>query len=296
MGRAQREKGDYQAALRSFQQQLEIARKFGDPVQTTLAQQGIGSVLEAQDRWPDALLYYQDAYAAAKQSGDQLDVAYSLLDSSRMLWQLGRYGEAQQAIDAASPGASRSLRDQLEAVRCRMALSQRQFAVAGACSRRLLSQTGVDHETAAEAASVLGLALASTGARRDGVASATEAAALAVKSGRPPLIAETGLARAEALLAAGDARQALDAALEAQPGFARAGRQEAEWRCWLVASRAAAAVDGAAGAKSPEYARQASNLLAGLEQKWHSDSYSTYLARPDIQYARSQLARLAGGK
>ena len=52
----------------------------------------------------------------------------------------------------------------------------------------------------------------------------------------------------------------------------------------------------AAGAKSPEYARQASNLLAGLEQKWHSDSYSTYLARPDIQYARSQLARLAGGR
>jgi cyanophycinase-like exopeptidase len=118
--------------------------------------------------------------------------------------------------------------------------------------------------------------------------------ALAAKSGKPSLIAETGLAQAEALLADGDARKALDAALAAQPGLAHAGRQEAEWRCWLVAARAAAALG--AGAKSREYALQASNLLATLEQKWHSDSYSTYLARPDIQYARSQLARLAGGR
>jgi tetratricopeptide (TPR) repeat protein len=294
MGRAQREKGDYQAALRSFQQQLEIARKFGDQTQIALAQQGIGSVLEAQERWPDALLCYQEAYAAAKQSGDQLNLAYSLLDSGRILWQLGRYGEAQQALEAASPGASRALRDQLDAVRCRLVLSQRQFAVAVASSRRLLSQAGVSGETAAETGSVLGLALASTGAGRGGVASTSEAVALAVKSGKPSLIAETGLAHAEALLAEGDARQALGTALAAQPELARTGRQEAEWRCWLVASRAAAALG--AGADSREHAHQASNLLATLEQKWHSDSYSTYLARPDIQYARSQLARLAGGK
>jgi tetratricopeptide (TPR) repeat protein/predicted Ser/Thr protein kinase len=294
MGRAQREKGDYQAALRSFQQQLEIARQLGDQTQVALAQQGIGTVLEAQERWPDALLCYQDAYAAAKQSGDQLNVAYSLLDSSRMLWQLGRYGEAQQALDAASPGTSRTLRDQLDAVRCRMALSQRQFAVAVASGRRLLSQARLSNEAAAEAGSVLGLALASTGARREGVASTSEAVALAVKSGKPSLIAETGLAQAEALLADGDARRALDTALAAQPELARTGRQEAEWRCWLVASRAAAALG--AGAKSGEYSHQASNILATLEQKWNSDSYRTYLARPDIQYARSQLARLAGGR
>jgi tetratricopeptide (TPR) repeat protein len=294
MGRAQREKGDYPAALRSFQQQLEIARKFGDQIQMALAQQGIGTVFEAQERWPDALLCYQEAYAAAKQSGDQLNVAYSLLDSSRILWQLGRYGEAQQALDAASPGTSRSLRDQLDAIRCRMALSQRQFAVAVASGRRLLTQAGVSNEAAAEAGSVLGLALAATGARREGVASTNQAVALAVKSGKPSLIAETGLAQAEALLADSDARKALDAALAAQPELARAGRQEAEWRCWLVASQAAAALG--AGAKSGEYAHQASNILATLEQKWHSDSYRTYLARPDIQYARSQLARLAGGR
>ena len=294
LGRAQREKGDYQAALRSFQQQLEIARQLGDQNQMALAQQGIGTVLEAQERWPDALLNYRQAYSAAKQSGDQLIVAYSLVDLSRMLWQLGRYGEAQQALEAEAPGASRALQEQMDTVRCQMALSQRQFAAAVASGRRLLAQAGLSNETAAEAGSMLGLALAAAGARRDAVASTSEAVARAVKSGKPSLIAETGLAHAEALLAEGDARRALDGALAAQPELARAGRQEAEWRCWLVASRAAAALAG--GAKSREYANQASNLLAGLEQKWHSDNYSTYLARPDIQYARSQLARLAGGR
>jgi tetratricopeptide (TPR) repeat protein/predicted Ser/Thr protein kinase len=294
MGRAQREKGDYQAALRSFQQQFEVARQLGDQAQMVLAQQGIGSVLEAQERWPDALLYYREAYSAAKQSGDQLNVAYSLLDSSRILWQLGRYAEAQQALETAGSGASGGLQALLDAVRCRVALSQRQFTVAVASGRRLLSQAGLSDETAAEVGSTLGLALAATGARRDGVASTSQAVAMAVRSGKPLLIAETGLAQAEALLAEGDARKALDTALAAQPGLARSGGQEAEWRCWLVASRAAAALG--AGAKSREYANQASNLLAGLEQKWHSDSYHTYLARPDIQYAHSQLARLAGGK
>jgi tetratricopeptide (TPR) repeat protein len=186
------------------------------------------------------------------------------------------------------------LQAQLDAVRCRMALSQRQFALAVASGRRLLSQPGVSDETAAETESVLGLALAATGARRDAVASTSQAVTLAAKSGKPPLIAETGLAQAEALLAEGDARQALDTAIEAQPGLARAGRQEAEWRCWLVAARAAAAQGD--GAKSREYTHQASNLLADLEQKWHSETYSSYLGRPDVQYARSQLARLTGGR
>jgi len=294
LGRAQREQGDYQAALRCFQQQLEIARQLGDQSQMALAQQGIGTVLEAQEFWPGALLNYRQAYAAAKQSSDQLTAAYSLVDLGRILWQLGRYGEAQQALETEAPGASRNLQEQMDAVRCGMALSQRQFAAAVATGRHLLSQPGLSNEAAAEAGSMLGLALASTGARRDAVAAATQAVALAVRSGKPSLIAETGLAQAEAFLAVGDARRALDTALAAQPGLAHAGRQEAEWRCWLVASRAAAALG--AGADSREYAKQASNLLATLEQKFHSDSYSTYLARPDIQYARGQLARLAGGK
>ena len=56
IGRARREKADYPAALESFQQQLQIARNLQDREQVTLSLQGMGSVLEAQERWPEALV------------------------------------------------------------------------------------------------------------------------------------------------------------------------------------------------------------------------------------------------
>jgi len=95
----------------------------------------------------------------------------------------------------------------------------------------LLSQAGLSNEAAAEAGGVLGLALASTGARRDGVTSTSEAVALAVKSGKPPLIAETGLAQAEALLA------------EAMPGkrSIRRSRRRRLWRAPAARRRSGAA-------------------------------------------------------
>jgi hypothetical protein len=123
------------------------------------------------------------------------------------------------------------------------------------------------------------------------LAAAAEAAQLAAKSGAALLIADTGLAHAEALLAAGGARAALDTALAAGQWFAGAGNQESEWRSWLVAARAESALGHAD--QSREDAEKARDLLAGLEQKWDADNYKTYMSRPDIQDLRRQLASLA---
>jgi hypothetical protein len=147
---------------------------------------------------------------------------------------------------------------------------------------------------AASVKAILGLAQIAAGAHRDGLASTAEALSQAVKSGSRLLIAETGLAHAEALLAAGEARQSLEEAVAAQDWFARAGNQEAEWRCWLLAGRAKAALEGPAQARP--YAQEAADVLAGLPQKWDPDSYKTYLTRPDVQNCRNQVDRLAAGK
>jgi hypothetical protein len=96
------------------------------------------------------------------------------------------------------------------------------------------------------------------------------------------------------LLAAGDAAKSLENAMAAQQWFARVGRQEAEWHCWLAASQAESALGEAV--KSRDYAAKASDLLAVLAQKWDAESYKTYLARPDIQYDRGQLARMPVAK
>jgi hypothetical protein len=223
-----------------------------------------------------------------------MNAEYDLLDAADICWRLGRYEEARQTLAAAGPSASRAAQAVADQIRAAMALSQRQFAGALEIGRRVLAQNGLDIAVTAAAKSTLSLAQIASGARREGLAAAGEAAQLAGKSGSGLLIAETGLAHAEALLAAGDARPALDAALDAGRWFAGAGNQEAEWRSWFLAARAESTLSHAE--KSREDAGKAGQLLATLEQKWDADSYKTYLSRPDIEDARSQLAKLTGAR
>jgi tetratricopeptide (TPR) repeat protein len=292
LSRVERRKGDLPVALKSIEEQLQVAQNLGDRMQIALAQQGIAIVLVEQGQWPEALAKYQEAYQTAQQSNDRQNAAYDLLGACNMLWQLGRYDEAQPSMDrmgADAPGDVLALADNIRAA---MALSQRQFPASLAASRRVLLKTALSNDVLVVARRNLGLAQAGSGAARDGAASAEEAAALAAKLADPWLIAETRLARGEVSFAAGNARRAMEDALAAQQWYAHAGNRAAEWRCWLTAARAESAL--ADGAKSREYAGKASEALADLSRKWDSESYKKYLARPDIQYDRGQLSRLAG--
>jgi len=294
IARAQRQRGDYAAALQSFDRQLEIARTLGDPAQIALAQQGSGIVLQVEGRLPEALARHRQAYEADLKAGDKLSIAYDLADCGDALWQLGRYDEARQALDQAAAGAPRAAVAVADAIRAAMSLSRREFPAAIEISRRTLSQAGLNADSAASVRAVLGRAQIATGARSDALTSTAEAVALARKSGSAWMIALTGLAHAEALLASGDAVKARESALAAQQWFARAGNQDSEWRAWLTASRAAAALHDTT--QSRDDARKSLGLLAGLQQKWDPDSYKTYLTRPDVRYDRTQLERLAAVK
>ena len=294
VARAQRQKGDFVAALNSFDQQLEIGRKQGDLTQMALAQQGSGTVLEAQGRWPEALARYQEAGETARQSGDPLNTQYDLLNAADVSWQLGHYEEARQLLAQAGSSASRGTLALAGQIQAAMALSQRQFPAAMEAGRRVLLETDLSADVAAGVKNVVGLAQVAMGAGREAAASTAEAAALAAKSGSAWLIAETALGQAQAQLAAGDAHKALESAQAAQQWFARVGNQEAEWRSRLAAARAEAALKQAENARAD--AGRALELLAALQQKWDPGSYAGYSARPDIQFDRGQVERLAAVK
>ncbi|MGD0867953.1 MAG: protein kinase [Bryobacteraceae bacterium] len=294
VARAQRQKGDFVAALNSFDQQLEIGRRLGDLTQIALVQQGSGTVLQALGRWPEALARYQEAGETARQSGDPLNTQYDLLDAADVSWRLGRYEEARQLLAQASSSNSRGALAQAGQIQAAMALSQRQFPAAIEAGRRVLLETGLSADVAAGVKNVVGLAQIAMGAGREAAASTAEAAALAAKSGSAWLIAETALGQAQALLAVGDARKALESAQGAQQWFARVGNPEAEWRSLLAAARAEAALKEAENARGD--AGRALDLLAALQQKWDPGSYAGYSARPDIQFDRGQLERLAAAK
>ena len=291
VARAQRQKGDFAAALHSFDQQLEIGRKLGDLTQIALAQQGSGTVLQAQGRLPEALARYQEAGETARKSGDPLNTQYNLLNAADVSWRLGHYEEARQLLAQAGSSASRGALALAGQIQAAMALSQRQFPAAMEAGRRVLLETDLSADVAAGVKNVVGLAQVAMGAGREAAVSTAEAASLAAKSGSAWLIAETALGQAQALLAAGDARKALESAQAAQKWFAGVGNQEAEWRSRLAAARAEAALKEAENARAD--AGRALELLAALQQKWDPGSYAGYSARPDIQFDRGQLERLA---
>jgi tetratricopeptide (TPR) repeat protein/predicted Ser/Thr protein kinase len=294
VARAQRQKGDFVAALSSFDQQLEIGRKLDDLTQIALAQQGSGTVLEAQGRWPEALARYREAGETARRAGDPLNAQYDLLNAADVSWQLGHYEEARQLLAQAGSSASRGALALAGQIQAAMALSQRQFPAAVEAGRRVLLETDLSADVASGVKNVMGLAQVAMGAGREAAASTAEAAALAAKSGSASRIAETAMGQAQALLAAGDARKALESAQAAQEWFAGVGNQEAEWRSRLAAARAEAALKQAENARAD--AGRALELLAALQQKWDPESYAGYSARPDIQFDRGQLERLAAAK
>jgi tetratricopeptide (TPR) repeat protein/predicted Ser/Thr protein kinase len=292
LARAQRQKGDYSAALGSFDEQLRLSNQLGDLSQTALAEQGRGSVLQAQGRLPESLAAYRQAYEAAHKTGDPLNSAFDMLDAADVYWRLGRYEEARQALDQAGSASSRAVAALDNEIRAGMALSRRDFAGAIEFCRRVLEEPNVSIDLTVAAKSTLGAAKFASGSRREGLADLNEATRMAAKSGSAPLIANSGLAYAEALVASGEARKALDAARAAQQWFAGAGNVEAEWRSWLEVARAESALGAAADSR--ESAEKANQGLASLQEKWDSESYKAYLNRLDIQERRNYLNKVAG--
>ena len=294
LGRINRLKGDYDAALQVYQQQLQLADEANDQRQKVLSLEGIGTILAYQERYPEALSNFEQEYAIGKSLGIQLDMTYGLIERGDMLRKMGRYAESRPLFDEAlssvnnPQGGFKSLLPMIYLSDAEMALSQRLFAVARDKSKQAYDLSGTQAEEAIEAQRILGLSLSVSGSStREGVRACEEALEMATRVKNPWLVFRTKLALAEALLQANDPQGALTRTLEVVDSFARSGQQASEWRAWLIAARASRSLHDAEHAHA--YALKASAALSSLEQKWGTDVYNSYLARPDVEYYRKQL-------
>jgi hypothetical protein len=172
-----------------------------------------------------------------------------------------------------------------------MALSQRDWSGAKAESLKALSLSGTEFKTTIiEADYTYGLAQTFSGAVTDGRVRCEKAVTLATELRDAGRLSDALLALAEAMLQSGDSQGALTTSRRAQEMLAKLAGQDLEWLAWLITARASqkAGDENSAG----EHAKRASDLLAGLEQKWGADNYGKYLTRPDIVYFRNQLSEL----
>lgn len=298
LGRAHRNKGEYEIALDIFEQELQLANEIGDPAQVAASHSSIAILLGVeQERYTEALPRLDESYKINESIGAKVGMAYDLLNRGILLGQLGRYQDARAALDSAfeianQPQASyKAVLAWVQLANSQMALSERRFAEAKTKGQQSLQLAGTQYpDVVLQAKFTIGLAQALSGAPQPARRLCEEAVATAKDLNTPRLISSSLLALAEVLLLGNDAPGALATALQAQPMFARAGQQDSEWRALLIAARASQLE----GNKSTtqEYASRADSRCAGLQQKWGADAYDGYLRRPDIQAYRKQIAQI----
>jgi tetratricopeptide (TPR) repeat protein len=297
LGRVQFERGDYEAALRAFEEQLQLGEQVGDTSLVALSHQEIGSVLAAREEYPEALRHFDNNYEINKSLNAKLSVGYALTNRSNVLWQIGRYEEARAALDEATSiagrpdGGYKQWLAEIDMIAGRMELSYWHLQESKVKSQRALGLATTQYkDTAIRAKCTLGLAQSRSGAAVAGSRLCKEAIQMAISTGDPQLLSGALLASAEAMLESGDAHRALETAQQARESFVRFGQQESEWRAWLIAAQTKRRL----GEETlvHEYASNANARFIDLEQKWGSEVYKGYLARPDIQRSRKQLEQL----
>jgi len=287
VARAKRSKGDFDGALQTLEQRLDLARQADDQRQVAFSYGEIGATFFQRENYPEAIVQYEKAFTDFQQMGDRLNLAYSSMNRGNALWRLGQYSDATEALRQAAELADRPegrydpVLTEIDLIKAEMALSQRDFAEARSRSQLALKGGSKPYaEIPIEANFTLGLTNALQGARAEGERLCNNAVLAATKAGDVALISRATLALAIVQLANGNARGALATAIQAQQRLASTGQKESEWRAWAIAGQASRALHDETSAR--QQLKLASDLLSQLQQTWGPDNFTRYLARPDI--------------
>lgn len=291
IGYANDQNGNYEAAIKAFSELLRIAAELQDQSLVFYAHTALGIVLIHQEKFAEALRHYDESLTISKSLGLEQKSGYSLLNRGQALWQLGRYKESREALEAAQAIAEKpeSGDKQLLAwthlIKAQSDLSEQNYKSALTESQKAIDLSGAQSgEIFVQATFTKGLANSRSGAKEIGQQLCQKAVEEAVKTGVAHLFLKSKLALAETLLANGEAQNSLNMFLEMQKSFVKSDNAVTQWRSYVIASQANSVLKDAS--KSQEYAIRADELLAELEKNYGSENYKIYLSRPDVQIYR----------
>ncbi|HEX8721404.1 MAG TPA: protein kinase [Pyrinomonadaceae bacterium] len=299
LGRARRQRGDYEGALRTFEEPLRLAEQAGETGQAASLHRECGHVLYAWEKYREALGHLHESESAAVTLHNASLLSYSQMMKAASLWSLGRYDEADELLgrltgsDPQALGVTKEFLAQAYIDAADLEISRGRYPEAAARAKLALAQLeGVQNPSKDQLSAInadLALAEAFGGSRARARELAQEAARLADESGDPWTVSNAQAALAVVLLEAGDAGRAREAALRAEEIFARTGRADSDWRALVLAGKASRRAGDEAAAR--ELLARATASLTLLEQSLGADA-TGYLSRPDVQRLRGELGGL----
>ena len=285
LGRAARDKGDYEGARRAFEETLATLKPAEPSLPLALAQEGLASLELLQDRWPQALRMFDETRHAFEAIGNSSGVATNQLNVALTHAMLGHQGDAT----AVSQQAAES--DPLSALQ--IILIQEHFGEARAKAEALLrSADASDLERGAAPPWRWASRWPVPAPAARGLEACRKAFELAKATGKSAEEADALLAWAEAALAAGDRTEAAESAGRAR-GFARIGQAAGSALAGLCVAAAIRHTRSRRRRRGHRRAGRTENLLAAgrfsilLEPPGHPASvYGTAARQPGCAHNR----------
>src|SRR5262249_60563778 len=99
LGRAYRDKGDYETAFNNFNQTLSLATELND--QALMASSHVSIAIlrgSEQEIYPEAISHLDESYKINDSLGVKKDMGYDQMNKGSFLWRLSRYHEAQTGL------------------------------------------------------------------------------------------------------------------------------------------------------------------------------------------------------
>ncbi len=123
-------KNDYESAAKQWTEVRQLSVGLRDDKLQTLAEEGLANVANLRGDYPRAREHYRASAAIHRRIGRKSDLAYALMNQADQLWQMGRYNEAGDLLDAAANAGEGDprVRGRIEITRAEMAASRKDRA------------------------------------------------------------------------------------------------------------------------------------------------------------------------
>ncbi|HXU40151.1 MAG TPA: tetratricopeptide repeat protein [Blastocatellia bacterium] len=286
MARANRKLGKYDEAIRIYTQSLELLTQLEDRSEIALCHAGIGLVLSYIEHYSEALDQYQRASAIHEMLRDEYNRGYETMNIARLLFQLGRYDEADSSFMLAAELAHRTgpnlhLQTYVYIYLGRMALSQGRYAAAESRCKQALGLAGpTSREEIVLAKMTIGESMSLSGRVRTGVEICREAVTLASELGNPRHLSEARLALARTLLMSDDIEASLYCAQKAESEFEQLGKHDSLWRALVVEATCQQRLGDSGTARA--VAARAAETLSVVEKQLGTQVFQIYRTRTDV--------------
>jgi tetratricopeptide (TPR) repeat protein len=283
--RAKRDQGLYKEALDDGNALLALVAQSGLAGSKALAEETVGGVYMAMERYPEALAHFQSARVLAP---SDLLRSYQEYHCGETLRRLGNYAESEAMLELSRSNTLPPHIADVDESDIESLLSQQQYASALKLAQKKNAEA-TDEARKRYLLEDIAVAESHLGMKKPALDSLAAVASLEDAKSTPEEAARDKMAAAEVYLWLQMNSQAHDAAADAEAFFASTGQLDSELRSAYLAAAASRLLKKQGSYDT--FTKKAIDIGDELRQNWGPETFLKYISRPDMRTLSQRAAR-----